>query len=161
MLEVQKRRIYDITNVLEGVGLLEKTAKNNIKWNGNLESDLFSSSSDFTDFGSTSSSPGHHLAILAAGGHIPCTSRDPKRICLEAENASLDEMEKELDKQIQVMSQSLTAVTHDDKYKPFAYVTYKDIRGIPDFTDHTVMAIKAPSETKLKVPDPREVSCLQ
>lgn len=31
-LEVQKRRIYDITNVLEGIGILEKKSKNNIQW---------------------------------------------------------------------------------------------------------------------------------
>ena len=28
----QKRRIYDITNVLEGIGLIEKRNKNCIKW---------------------------------------------------------------------------------------------------------------------------------
>lgn len=28
----QKRRIYDITNVLEGVGLIEKKNKNIIQW---------------------------------------------------------------------------------------------------------------------------------
>ncbi|KAH8082994.1 hypothetical protein JL720_8506 [Aureococcus anophagefferens] len=33
-LEVQKRRIYDITNVLEGIGLIEKRTKNNIAWKG-------------------------------------------------------------------------------------------------------------------------------
>ncbi len=32
---MQKRRIYDITNVLEGVGLIEKKSKNNIRWKGN------------------------------------------------------------------------------------------------------------------------------
>ena len=33
VLEVkQKRRIYDITNVLEGIGLIEKKTKNSIKW---------------------------------------------------------------------------------------------------------------------------------
>ncbi|XP_034840974.1 transcription factor E2F2 [Maniola hyperantus] len=31
-LSVQKRRIYDITNVLEGIGILEKRSKNNIQW---------------------------------------------------------------------------------------------------------------------------------
>ncbi|CAL8315837.1 transcription factor E2F5 isoform X2 [Gadus morhua] len=30
----QKRRIYDITNVLEGVGLIEKKTKNIIQWRG-------------------------------------------------------------------------------------------------------------------------------
>ncbi|KAI3989058.1 hypothetical protein MKX01_033094 [Papaver californicum] len=34
VLKVQKRRIYDITNVLEGIGLIEKTSKNNIRWKG-------------------------------------------------------------------------------------------------------------------------------
>lgn len=33
-LNVQKRRIYDITNVLEGIGLIEKKSKNNIQWKG-------------------------------------------------------------------------------------------------------------------------------
>lgn len=33
-LHVQKRRIYDITNVLEGVGLIEKKLKNRIRWKG-------------------------------------------------------------------------------------------------------------------------------
>ena len=36
-LGVQKRRIYDITNVLEGIGLIEKTSKNTVKWRGAVE----------------------------------------------------------------------------------------------------------------------------
>ena len=31
-LNVAKRRIYDITNVLEGIGLIEKRSKNVIHW---------------------------------------------------------------------------------------------------------------------------------
>ncbi|XP_048874030.1 transcription factor E2F1 [Brienomyrus brachyistius] len=34
VLEVQKRRIYDITNVLEGIQLISKKSKNNIQWLG-------------------------------------------------------------------------------------------------------------------------------
>jgi hypothetical protein len=36
---VQKRRIYDITNVLEGIGLIEKKLKNNIQWKGGSNAD--------------------------------------------------------------------------------------------------------------------------
>jgi len=43
-LNVQKRRIYDITNVLEGIGYIEKVLKNKIKWVGNI--DNLSSDSD-------------------------------------------------------------------------------------------------------------------
>lgn len=38
-LQVQKRRIYDITNVLEGIGMLEKKTKNQIQWNRNSSAD--------------------------------------------------------------------------------------------------------------------------
>lgn len=36
ILKVQKRRIYDITNVLEGIGLIEKCGKNKIHWKSML-----------------------------------------------------------------------------------------------------------------------------
>lgn len=34
---MQKRRIYDITNVLEGIGLIKKKHKNRIQWVGSVE----------------------------------------------------------------------------------------------------------------------------
>ncbi|CAI9116919.1 OLC1v1018211C1 [Oldenlandia corymbosa var. corymbosa] len=34
VLDVQKRRIYDITNVLEGIGFIEKASKSHITWKG-------------------------------------------------------------------------------------------------------------------------------
>ena len=36
----QKRRIYDITNVLEGIGLIEKTSKNTVRWKRQIKSDI-------------------------------------------------------------------------------------------------------------------------
>ncbi|MBN3297703.1 E2F2 factor, partial [Amia calva] len=82
VLEVQKRRIYDITNVLEGVQLIRKKSKNNIQWVGSMS-----------------------------------------RLC----------------------SPSLL--------RTLGYVTYQDIRSIASLQDQTVIAIKAPSETKLEVPE--------
>jgi transcription factor E2F3 len=32
VLNVQKRRIYDITNVLEGINLIERFKKNHVRW---------------------------------------------------------------------------------------------------------------------------------
>ncbi|XP_061449265.1 transcription factor E2F3 isoform X2 [Rhineura floridana] len=40
VLKVQKRRIYDITNVLEGIHLIKKKSKNNIQWMGCSLSDF-------------------------------------------------------------------------------------------------------------------------
>lgn len=48
------------------------------------------------------------------------------------------------------MLRILTFITH-------AYVTYRDIRDVKHFKNRTVIAIKAPPETRLEVPDPKEV----
>jgi len=39
-----------------------------------------------------------------------------------------------------------------------AYVTYQDIRSIQAFQKQIVIAIKAPEETRLEIPIPKEVS---
>lgn len=145
ILEVQKRRIYDITNVLEGVGLLEKTSKNNIKWNGgSLDDDTDGVFDREADQRPT-------LRSLSDGEHYPT------RIQLTKENVALAATEKELDQRITQVQQSLQLAADQDENKKYAFVTYKDIRGIRQFSEQTVIAIKAPSETKLEVPDPREV----
>uniref|UniRef100_A0A672PVG1 Transcription factor E2F2-like n=1 Tax=Sinocyclocheilus grahami TaxID=75366 RepID=A0A672PVG1_SINGR len=115
VLEVQKRRIYDITNVLEGVQLIRKKSKNNIQW---LVSGVFEGSS--------------------------CNSE--KTSALKKELSELDRQEKALDDLIQSSSTWLR------------YVTYQDIRTISSLKDQTVIAVKAPSETKLEVPEASEGS---
>lgn len=45
-LAVQKRRIYDITNVLEGIGLVEKKSKNMVHWCGAQYHDLTAEHAD-------------------------------------------------------------------------------------------------------------------
>jgi len=45
-LNVQKRRIYDITNVLEGIGLVEKKSKNMVHWCGASVHDLSAEQAD-------------------------------------------------------------------------------------------------------------------
>ena len=45
-LQVQKRRIYDITNVLEGIGLVEKKSKNMVHWCGAQYHDLTAEHAD-------------------------------------------------------------------------------------------------------------------
>lgn len=40
-MKVRKRRIYDVTNVLDGIGLFKKSAKNKVKWIYGEKSDLF------------------------------------------------------------------------------------------------------------------------
>ncbi|KAG7325803.1 hypothetical protein KOW79_010728 [Hemibagrus wyckioides] len=107
-LNVQKRRLYDITNVLEGVRLIKKKSKNNIQW-----------------LGSTLPSESGPVCPL---GQLQTLSR---------EMLALRDEERRLDELIQAC-------------------TNNDIRKIKSLQDQTVIAVKAPSETKLEVPDPKE-----
>ncbi|GFO13918.1 transcription factor e2f3 [Plakobranchus ocellatus] len=91
VLEVQKRRIYDITNVLEGINLIQKKSKNNIQWRG--------AANTFTASGEPS---------------IPQVT--------QISTASVD--------------------------------LHSDIRSLSSLKEQTVIAIKAPPETRLEVPDP-------
>ncbi|XP_029427808.1 transcription factor E2F2-like isoform X2 [Rhinatrema bivittatum] len=124
VLEVQKRRIYDITNVLEGIQLIRKKSKNNIQWMG---TGIF-----------------HDSRAVS------------QQQSLQDELVDLSKKERTLEELIQTCTQQLKDLTEDEDNQRLAYVTYQDIRSINNFKDQTVIAIKAPPETRLEVPDLNE-----
>ncbi|AQK52898.1 Transcription factor E2FB [Zea mays] len=127
VLEVQKRRIYDITNVLEGIGLIEKTLKNRIRWKA------LDDSSVQLDNGISA------LQVF---------------VFAEVENLSLQE--QALDERISDIREKLRGLTEDENNQRWLYVTEDDIKGLPSFQNETLIAIKAPHGTTLEVPDPDE-----
>ncbi|XP_041842685.1 transcription factor E2F4-like isoform X2 [Melanotaenia boesemani] len=118
----QKRRIYDITNVLEGIGLIVKISKCTVKWMG--------------------THPGENAYDL-----------DKKRIRLRSELEDLALMEFTLDQQKLCIEQSITNITED--CRNLNYVTHEDICNC--FSDHTLLAVRAPPGTQLDVPIPKAV----
>ncbi|KAL1765787.1 transcription factor E2F6 isoform X1 [Sigmodon hispidus] len=124
-LGVRKRRVYDITNVLDGIELVEKKSKNHIRWIG----------SDLNNFGAL-----------------------PQQKKLQAELSDLSAMEDALDELIKDCAQQLLELTDDKENERLAYVTYQDIHSIQAFHEQIVIAVKAPEETRLDVPAPREDS---
>lgn len=123
VMSVQKRRIYDITNVLEGVKLIQKESKNKIRWVG--------------------------------GGEVT-EKMSTQRTCLRDQVAELQLQEQRMDTIIKNAQLQLRMLTADSDNKRLAYVTYRDIRTVTEFEDQTIVAIKAPPETKLEVPHPDE-----
>jgi hypothetical protein len=70
-LGVQKRRIYDITNVLEGIGLIEKKSKNHIQWKIQLSHCTGSSEEiDAIRCDVIFTPSWHHCGDLGAVGHF-------------------------------------------------------------------------------------------
>ncbi|XP_022667092.1 transcription factor E2F6-like isoform X2 [Varroa jacobsoni] len=117
VLSVQKRRIYDITNVLEGIGLIEKKQKNVIRWKPQNEEG---------------------------------SSRQGAQLQLDLKE--LENKEHMLDELLKSAASELEKITDTDG-KQWGYVTYADMQNIPSLRDQTVVAIKAPPDTKLEVPD--------
>ncbi|NXA85348.1 E2F6 factor, partial [Melanocharis versteri] len=133
-LGVRKRRVYDITNVLDGIHLIQKRSKNVIQWIGNNLDQV--------------------------------VGKAPEQQKIKDELSDLSAMEEALDELIKNCAHQIFELTDDKenaKY-PFnscvtlthAYVTYQDIRSIQAFQEQIVIAIKAPEETKLEIPVPKE-----
>ncbi|NXW91900.1 E2F6 factor, partial [Alopecoenas beccarii] len=132
-LGVRKRRVYDITNVLDGIHLIQKISKNLIQWVGSNIDQV--------------------------------VGKAPEQQNLKDELSDLSAMEEALDELIKDCAHQLFELTDDkenEKY-PFnscftltSYVTYQDICSIQAFQEQIVIAIKAPEETKLEIPIPKE-----
>ncbi|KAF5917307.1 hypothetical protein HPG69_008379 [Diceros bicornis minor] len=117
-LGVRKRRVYDITNVLDGIDLVEKKSKNHIRWIG----------SDLSNFGAV-----------------------PQQKKLQEELSDLSAMEDALDELIKDCAQQLFELTDDKENERYPLTL------IQAFHEQIVIAVKAPAETRLDVPAPREV----
>ncbi|KFQ32459.1 Transcription factor E2F5, partial [Mesitornis unicolor] len=121
----QKRRIYDITNVLEGIDLIEKKSKNSIQWKG-------------VGAGCNTKEVIDRLRYLEA------EIED-----LELKEKELDQQKLWLQQSIKnVMDDS----TNHQYPFTFSYVTHEDICNC--FNGDTLLAIQAPCGTQLEVPIP-------
>lgn len=121
-LNVQKRRVYDIINVLEGLGLLGKWSVNCSKWiGGDID---------------------NHIA----------SDSDNKENIMSEEEKNISEEERTLDYQIEELNKEINILSQSDKNLENAYVTFSDLQSIPSLNNKLIFSIKAPSDTVLEVP---------
>lgn len=141
-LMCRNRRIYDITNVLEGIGLIEKYSKNKIRWNGAMRLDSFGLDPDAEQ----------------SEVQEKEKERDQEKE-IERLNEELLDIQREdswLEDMISTVNNQLHEMANDELYEQFAYVTYDDIKKLHNITEHkdsTLLAIRAPPGTKLEIPD--------
>lgn len=137
-LDVKKRRLYDITNVLEGIGLLQKTSKNVTRWIDCPGDSPFAAPPSTTTTTNNTNNASDTFALKQATGINLNGLPDAELMALLKTYQSLDEGVNDLEAQIR---QQLSAEG--------AYVTYHDIKSF--FNDQIVIAVKAPPETRLEV----------
>ena len=165
-LGVQKRRIYDITNVLEGIGLIQKEAKNHVSWCDNPEVDL-SRSVDLALNPKSETSEGKIAPSTASSSELTEVKNKAK---------ALKNEEVELDQYIDFFSQQSGVFPLDrdpipvserpnrpdylpsgvDDAKPYMYVRYSDLSELDIYKQDTVIGVRAPKGTNLEVPDPEQ-----
>lgn len=116
-----KRRIYDITNVLQGIGLVQKKSKNVVKWIGDDK------------------------------GIILNSAKREKE--LKAELEDLSRKEFVLDQQKSLAMKSIEATIEESP--SLYYVNQEDIGRC--FTGHTLLAVRAPTDTQTVIPIPKAV----
>ncbi|CAG8618499.1 25659_t:CDS:2 [Racocetra persica] len=124
-LQVQKRRIYDITNVLEGIGLIEKNSKNHVRWKGVQQLPLASSL---------------------------CQDYKQKIKELQAANATLESEKLELERADQDVDISIRNIYESEGSASLAFVHQSEIeKNINLFHQDILIAIKSLSGTPLQV----------
>lgn len=130
-LHVQKRRIYDITNVLEGIGLIEKVkfSKNQIKWKGTL--------------------------------NIPSDSQlDHELITQKKVYESCAEEERNCSALIEKLQESFNQIANSMDYPIYAYLTFDDLSqlsAVEKNKEMKLLVVKAPAGTTMEVPNPEEL----
>ena len=128
-LKVQKRRIYDITNVLEGIGLIEKSGKNGIEWKGESKiSDEFQLDHD----------------LIHIRRELQAVQEQNKMY--ESHINALHDSFNEL--AAHTSYQELAYVAYDDLSKLSASEEYREKK---------LIAITAPPNTIMEIPNPEDV----
>lgn len=183
-LGVQKRRIYDITNVLEGIGLLVKRGKNHVSWNENppetgaqvvAEALARNAARQAIKDGTSPSS----LETAAAAAAAANTASTKIGVRVVKNSIEYEEMEKKLERlkdeerqvdryldylknqamvyngrQPPTMEQLVYLPPNISSVPEHMYVRFDDITNMPTYKSETVIGIRAPTGTSLEVPDP-------
>jgi hypothetical protein len=168
-LSVQKRRIYDITNVLEGINLIQKTSKNMVSWlggsgnvsscNGSLlvehvKSDISELEREEMLLDHFTETLNSMLKSYTKDGDVNCGSNsDTPSSANRKIPSQLQDIFQETDI---ALSSCATSNPARVNLQAFMHVTQAELRKLPEFRGEALIAIKAPGGTTLEVPDPEE-----
>ncbi|XP_044145564.1 transcription factor E2F6 isoform X3 [Bufo gargarizans] len=149
-LGVRKRRVYDITNVLDGIQLIQKRSKNLVQWVG-------------TDLNLSGTEISQQQRIRSDISDLSAMEEALDELILDCAHQLFrladDGVNKKYPFYFYVLYTQLL-ISISLTWRTFAYVTYQDLHSMEDYHEQIVMAVKAPEETRLEVPAPNE-NCIE
>lgn len=153
VLGVQKRRIYDITNVLEGIGIISKTCKNTVMYTadiGRRYQPPFDSEPPPQAIINHKSKAG----TSAAQTRLPQADPNPDVERIRQQIESLREAEKFLDSSTESLWDAISKVVDHRVNRMRLYITDADVATLPVVqSGDQVVAIVAAQGTSIEVPE--------
>ena len=138
-LKVKKRRIYDITNVLEGyiyhliiivgIGFIKKIEKTKIKW---LKDELFKDELD-----EDNDEYEHQNAV---------TSKQKSTYLIKEHD--------KINTDIIQLRENIDRLLDSDEFAKYGYVSFNDLKCLCEDESVNLLAIHAPIGTTMDIPDP-------
>jgi transcription factor E2F3 len=131
-LKVKKRRIYDITNVLQGIGYIEKNGKNEIIWRKNITNPKIENTNE--------------------------TPEDYKSNYddLKAELKKLKNQDTEIEDILNKFKDEFNILSRKQDFSKYGYITFNDISNLSKNEELDFIIIKATKGTVINVIDDEE-----
>jgi hypothetical protein len=130
-LSVKKRRIYDITNVLQGIGFIEKNGKNEINWIKGYKNNK----------GDSSSLPANYIS-------------DYNNLKIELEN--LKKENQEIEDKLNKFKEEFNLLSVKQDFSKYGYISFDDISNLSKNDGLDFIIIKAAKGTVINVIDDEE-----
>lgn len=136
LLNVGKRRVYDITNVLEGLDLLQKSHVNNVRWvGGDIKASCMLDIDDLET--SCTDSMGHSDPGIDTDFAVD----SDRRIEMDIMAA---------DRNLDILYEEINQLEQSSRNTMNAYVTYDDLQSLDVLKNKLVFAVKMPENTKVE-----------
>ena len=130
-LGVKKRRIYDITNVLQGIEYLQKSGKNEIIWTKTISNKSKSKKKSL----------------------IPKKNNNKQKLNKE----ELEKEKKELDDDIEKFKAEFNSIAKKVEFEEYGYITLDDIKKLSINEKVDLVVIKATKGTIMNVIDKNDI----
>ena len=133
-LEVKKRRIYDITNVLQGIGYLQKSGKNEIIWTKTVTSKAKSKKK---------------LSVQKKNNNV-----------INRQKINKEQLEQERDKyekDINIFKDEFNTIAKKNEFSKYGYITTNDLESLSVNDKVDLLIIKASKGTVMNIVDKKEI----